>query len=85
MGSEAEPCADRASCRLKLTAQAADLYPITLAYMACHIWGLARPKQHGGWMETAVIVAQIAAKEGKSTGFACFACVAISGAAGAAR
>lgn len=74
-----EPFADRASGWLGLMEHATDLHPITRACMAFHLWSLAGLGQHGGWIESAVTAARIAAIEGKG---AVFAPLAMGGAGG---
>lgn len=70
LDDEAEPFADRAAGWLGLTAQAADLHPITRAGMGFHVWSLAGLGQHGDRMEAAVTAARIAASEGRGAVFA---------------
>lgn len=76
LADAAEPFADRAGGWLDLTAQGADLHPITRACMGFHLWSLAGL---GDRMEAAVTAARIAASEGKG---AVFAPLAMGGAGG---
>jgi len=79
LADEAEPFADRADGWLDLTAQAAELHPITRACMGFHLWSLASLGQQGDRMEAAVTAARIAVGEGKG---AVFAPLAMGGAGG---
>jgi hypothetical protein len=79
LGDEVEPFADRAGGWLDLTAQAAELHPITRACMGFHLWSLADLGQQGDRMEAAVTAARIAVSDTKG---AVFAPLAMGGAGG---
>jgi len=79
MADEAEPFMDRARGWLDLTAQAADLHPMTRACAGFHLWSLAGLGQQGDRMEAAVTAARIAASDDNG---AVFAPLAMGGAGG---